>query len=333
MGGQRREISRLSARVGTLIVLLLLGGGCSREEAKPPGEAGRIKVVASIFPLYDFARQVGGDRVEVSLFLPPGTDVHGFEPRPAQLILLERADLFLVTHPLLEPWVEKIVAPLNNRQLQVVDTGRGVSLMPAINDGHRHASRQGTALKGKKRAEIHDVDPHFWLDFANAQQMVENIAQAFAARDPSQAAYFNGRAGEFKARLAALDEKYRLVLAGCRKRMLLSGGHAAFGYVTRRYGLTYQTAYHLSPDAEPTPREMARLARLVKKHGLRYIFHEELIEPRVAQVLAEQTNAGLLLLYAAHNISRDDFEKNIDFLALMEKNLANLELGLACRQP
>jgi len=314
------------------LFLAFLPSGCSRDPAQPVKTTG-IQVVASIFPLYDFAREVGGDRVNVTLFMPPGMEAHSFEPRPAQMNLLGQADIFLLTHPAMEPWAAGVIKGLSNERLSVIDTSFGVKLRP-LDSGHHHGpapGRKHVAAEGPTKLEEQRVDPHFWLDFANAAIMVDNIARAFTQKNPDLASYFQGNAEKYKKRLADLDAKYQGALAACPQRLIVSGGHAAFKYAAERYNLGYISAYHFSPNAEPAPREMIKVIRLVKKHGIRYIFHEELIQPRVAQSLSAETGAALLLLHGAHNVTKEEFERKISFIAIMEENLNNLLTGLLCR--
>jgi len=117
----------------------------------------------------------------------------------------------------------------------------------------------------------------------------------------------------------------------CDKRIFLHGGHFAFGYLANRYGLRYESAYAVSADAEPSPAKIANLISRMRAHGLRYIFTEELGEPRVADTIARETGARILMLHGAHNISRDDLASGATFFSLMERNLGNLRIGMQCR--
>jgi zinc transport system substrate-binding protein len=113
--------------------------------------------------------------------------------------------------------------------------------------------------------------------------------------------------------------------------MFLHGGHYAFGYLADRYGLSYISAYAVSADAEPTPGKLVKLINLMKSHSLQFIFTEELISPRTAKIIAEETGATILKLHGAHNLSREDMERGATYLSLMEQNLENLRKGLQCR--
>jgi zinc transport system substrate-binding protein len=113
--------------------------------------------------------------------------------------------------------------------------------------------------------------------------------------------------------------------------MFIHAGHFAFGYMARRYGLQYIAAYGFSPDAEPSPKKLIELVKTLKKHGLAHLYYEELITPRVAETIAKETGASLLMLHGAHNLTKDEFEKGVTFISLMEDNLKNLKAGLQCQ--
>jgi len=309
----------------SLLLLTLLCASCRNKDVPAGGEK-KLRVITTLFPLYDFAREVAGDRAEVILLLPPGMEPHGFEPKPEDLFRVSKADIFIFTDKYMEPWAVDLVKKVGNSKLLVVDAGKGAKFLPAVGaDEH----------DGEKVDHGHDhgegMDPHIWLDFANARQMVENIAEAMAAKDPADRKYYMDRAVSYNKRLTALDERFKEGLAGCATRQFLHGGHYAFGYLADRYGLNYKAAYAASANAEPTPKKIAGLIMQIKSDGLKYIFYEELISPTVAEAIARETGAKLLKLHGAHNIARNELEAGVTFISLMEKNLENLKVGLQCR--
>jgi zinc transport system substrate-binding protein len=235
------------------------------------------------------------------------------------MIRIGSADLFVYTNDIMEPWAVRLLKGLSGaHRPEVVEASTGLTLAKATDTGEEHGHGGG-------------LDPHVWLDFANAQKMVDTVAAGLARRDPAGRELYRANAEAYKRKLADLDERYRRGLAACRSRVFLHGGHYAFGYLARRYDLTYISAYALSADAEPTPGRMMELTRQVRGNGLKYIFYEELISPRAAETIARETGAQLLQLHGAHNISRDDLAKGATFLSLMELNLEHLRTGLQCR--
>ena len=300
-------------------LLLGLTFSCSgREEKGAQSGDKRLNVVVSLFPLYDFAKHIGGDKVSVALLLPPGVEPHSFEPRPGDMAALSKASVFIYTNREMEPWVEDVLKGIKNPRLTVIDSGR--EILP----GERKEKRRG-------KKQEHDMDPHLWLDFSLAAKMAQAVRDGLIEKDPANRAFYERNAGEFRARLDALDRKFRAGLSDCDKRVFVHGGHFAFGYLARRYNLDYMAAYGFSPDAEPSPGDLARLSRTLRQNGLNHIFYEEMIMPRVAETIAKETGAELLMLHGAHNVSKEDMDRGVTFMALMEKNLDNLRTGLQCR--
>ncbi|MBT1075302.1 metal ABC transporter substrate-binding protein [Geobacter grbiciae] len=309
-----------------VLVLAALASGCRKTEEKGAGGIGKPRIVATIFPVYEFARAVAGDKAEVTLLLPPGMEPHSFEPQPGDIVRVSKADLFIYTNRYMEPWAGEIVKGAGGRKLTVVDASRGAKFLKA-GEGNNHDDHgHGGHSHGGER-----MDPHLWLDFTNAQLMVDNIAAALAAADPANRSVYLANAAAYRARLADLDERYRKGLASCATRTILHGGHYAFGYLANRYGLRYLSAYAVSADAEPTPAKLAQLVNQVRAEGLKYIFTEELLDPRTAETIARETGASILMLHGAHTVSKADLDRGVTFMELMEKNLKNLREGLQCR--
>jgi zinc transport system substrate-binding protein len=253
----------MRSRIFLLVLLFpLLLLACNRPESVAP-TASKLQVVTSLFPLYDFVRQIGGDSVEVTLLLPPGVEAHSFDPKPEDILRVNRAGLFIYTHKAMEVWAATIAASVDPAKVKIVDASAGVKLRPSSGhadaDEHEHASGA--------------IDPHLWLDFANAQVMVSNIAEAMATKDPTHRDLYRANAAAYRARLATLDAAYRNALADCQKRTLLQGGHFALGYLTARYGLAYRAAAAVNPEAEPTAATMAALVQEMRRNDLHYLFN------------------------------------------------------------
>jgi zinc transport system substrate-binding protein len=307
------------------VICATLLSACQKREAEAPVKK-RLTVVTTLFPLYDFARTIGGDRADVILLLPPGIEPHTFEPKPADVMKVAKADIFVFTNEYMEPWAKSFLKGLPARDITVVDASKGVTLQKGAPE-EEHESEHGE----ENHHHHGGMDPHIWLDFANARIIVDNIASAMVDKDPGNRDYYTVRAAAYRAELQKLDDEYRAGLATCGKRVFLHGGHYTFGYLARRYGLHYLSASAVNADAEPTPFRMAELVKLMRENGLKYVYSEELLSPRSAETIAKETGATVLLLHGAHNISKEDLSKGVTFVSLMTKNLEQLRTGLGCR--
>lgn len=264
----------------------------------------KLTVVTTLFPLYDFARNIGQDKITVTLLLPPGIEAHSYEPSAGDVMKVAGADIFIYTSKLMEPWAEKFVRGVDSNKLLVMEAG----------------------------GEFIGKDPHIWLDFIKAMTIVNRIRDAFIAKDAANRVFYLAAAKLYNKKLADLDAEYQKTLTGCQNKVLIQGGHFAFGYLAQRYHLQYIAAYEgFSPDAEPTPRNLAELVDTIKLYKVKYIFYEELISPRVAEVLAQETGTRLLKLSAAHNLTREELDQGVGFIEIMKANLENLKKGLLCQ--
>lgn len=319
------KIRFIATALGLLCSVALVAVGCKKTEVAPTVG---LQVVTTLFPLYDFARTIGGNKAQVTMLLPPGVEPHTFEPKPEEMIRIRRAGLFIYTSRYMEPWAEKIITGIENRSLHVVNAGKGVTYRTIAShgehDGEGHKDHgTGNMLEGK--------DPHVWLDFTNAARMVDAILEGFVTVDPDNSTVYRQNAETLKARLVSLDERYRKSLAVCTTRKLLHGGHYTFGYLADRYNLDYHALSGISSDSEPSAERMVALVRNIKSAGAVYLFAEELLSPRLTETLAQEAGVGVLMLHGAHNVSRDELSRNVTFFDLMERNLEQLQKGLACR--
>jgi zinc transport system substrate-binding protein len=300
------------------LVLFSIISACQPVEDEGKSD-GKLKVVATIFPIYDFARNIGGDRVKVTMLLPPATDAHNYELKPEDIVKVSKADIFLFTNFEMEQWAYKIIkAAAEDTNMLAVETGRGTVLLPLI-DGDEHEKH------------ISKFDPHIWLDLDNAQKMIDNIATAFVKKDSRNSDYYLKNAQKYKLKLIALDQRYRTELVKCQTKTILHAGHWAFAYLAKKYNLIYVAASNVTADAEPTPQKIVSLIEQVKAKNIPYIYYEDLVAPRLAQTIAQETGTGLLKLNNGHDISKKDMESGLSFISLMEDNLNTLKKGMQCR--
>jgi zinc transport system substrate-binding protein len=304
-----------------VIVAVVALAGCDRSEHTT---STKLQVVTTLFPLFDFARIIAGDRADVTMLLPPGMEPHSFEPKPNDIVRISKAGLFVYTNRYMEPWAETILKGIDRKRLNVVDAGQGVSFLKGSPmDAHDHHEH------GDHGAEI--MDPHIWLDFGNAVQIVNNLLAGFTAADPDNSSLYRNNAAVLISRLHELDQRYRDRLSSCTTRVFLHGGHYTFGYLARRYGLEYRSLSGISSESEPSAAKMAAMVRQIRSAGVRYLFTEELLSPRLSETLAGEAGVAVLKLHGAHNLGKDDVDRGTGFIGLMEQNLINLQKGLACR--
>ena len=275
-----------------------------------------IFLLVFLIPFLSFAKNIGKSKVEVSLLLPPGVEAHSFEPKPSDLVKVNEADVFIYTGKFMEPWAEDVVKSVTNKNLIIVDASQGTKMIPGVFQGaHEPAG---------------SLDPHIWLDLDNAKTMVGNILHALETKDSANINIYKQNSDDYCKKLTDLDSGFKTALALCKGKEIVYGGHYAFGYLAHRYALKYLAAQGFSPDAEPTARDLAMLVEQIRKDNIKYVFFEELTSPKIAETIANETNTKLMLLNAAHNVTKDQFVQGTSFIDIMKSNLDNLKVGLGC---
>ncbi len=285
-----------------MVVFLILVSLHSSRAVIAPGN-NKLQVSASFYPLYYFATQIGGDRAQVQNITPAGSEPHDFEPTIADMARIETGKLLIINGGI-EGWGNKIKDQLSGKQVAIVTAGEGL-----FSD---------------------DQDPHVWVDPVLAEIEVSRIAKGFEKADPGNSIYYRSNAQNLTARLAQMDQSYRQGLANCREKDIITS-HAAFGHLTKRYGLNQVAITGLSPDAEPSPAKLAQIVQFAKTHNVKYIFFESLVSPKLSETLANEIGAKTLVLDPLEGLSNDDIEKGKDYFTVMQQNLVNLRTALQCQ--
>lgn len=291
---------KVSARIGGLLALAVVLGGC---RTSVPEAGGRVAVIASFYPLAEFAQRVGGDRVRVTMLVPSGVEPHDYEPTPREIAALTRARVVIYNGAGFEPWLVRLLPEVAGRAV-IVNTTQGLPLV--------------------------EMDPHVWLDPLLARQQVERIAQGLIRADPAGRRRYETNANEVSRQLRELHARFSTVLAGCQRTEILTS-HAAFGYLARRYGLTQIAISGLAPEAEPAPARLKELVETARRHDVEVIYVETLVSPRFAEVVAREVGAKVRTLNPIEGLTSEERREGKNYFTVMNGNLTQLAQGLDCR--
>lgn len=302
-----------------LIYLFIFWMAVQQARAAGPGPTGggvgsagrsqRLVVVASISPLADLVRQVGGEPVEVETLLPPGASSHTFEPTPRQVQRFSRAQVFVRVGAGLELWAEKLLVRRNPRP-RVMTAAEGVPLFKGAGGGDPHQQFG---------------DPHIWLDPVIVRTAIlPRIVETLGAAVPQHLATFRERARRYSAELEQLDRQIRERVSLWRGRQFIVF-HSAWRYFARRYGLQQIAAIMESPGKEPSARDIAQLVDMARTHGVHVIFAEPQFNPKPAQVIAQELKGRVLTL---DPMGGEGIPGRDTYIGLMKYNLRALEEGL-----
>ena len=298
-------------------------------------EAGDLKVMASFYPMYDFAVKIGGDKAVVTNMVPSGTEPHDWEPATTDIKNLEEADLFIYSGAGMEHWVDGVLAGLGNKKLVSAEASEGISLLPD-HDEEEEQAEEGNAEAGntEEHAEEEEhghghgeFDPHVWLSPMKAKKEMENIRDAFIKADPDNQDYYETNYETYAAKFDELDQKYKDALSDLPNKDIVVS-HEAFGYLCDAYGLNQVGIEGLSPDSEPDPARMAEIIDFVKANHVKVIFFEELVSPKVANAVAKEAGADVQVLNPLEGLSDEELQDGADYFTVMENNLKQLEAAL-----
>ncbi len=284
-----------------LCLILALLPGCG---AQPPSPPGQIKVAASIPPLADFVRQVGGQRVVIETLVPPGASVHTYEPSPQQARFVAEADVLVLNGVGLEFWADDVVDAAGNAQLLVVDTSQGIAILQEEEKGHTTGN------------------PHVWLNPRHAIVQVEHIRDALSQADPAHRDEYARNAQAYVAQLESLDKEIEAEVHGWAHREFISF-HAAFAYFAQRYGLKQAAIIEESPGKEPSPDYLAQVVDIARRLPARAIFAEPQLSPKVARTIAEESGKQVIILDPLGGVAGRE-----TYVELMRYNVAQMAEAL-----
>ncbi len=370
---QRKKLIKPALSVSWLISVILISvlllSGCGGQNKisggkSAPGsgeESGKISVVTTIFPPYDFVREIAGDHVELKMLLKPGEESHSYEPTPQDMIAIQKSDVFIYTGGENDVWVEDVLSSMPNserltlRLVDCVDTVEeehveGMKESPGHthadhdDEEHTHADHAGEEHTEEEHAaedhahadhageselevhSVHEIDEHVWTSPVNAALIVEQIKEVLIGADPSNRASYEKNAAAYEEALSELDQEFREVTENAEHSLLVFGDRFPFRYFADEYGLDYYAAFPgCAGDTEPSAATMAFLIDKVKEENVPAVLKMELSNEDIANGIAEATGTEVKVFYSCHNLSAGDFENGETYLSMMQKNVETLK--------
>ena len=280
---------------------------------------GKLKIVTSLFPHYDFARQIVGDKADVTLLLPPGTESHTFDPSAIDIYNITSSDIFIYTGQNMEAWAERVISSVGDDGPIIVDTSSGIELLQ--NSAHDHESEE----------HEHIYDPHIWLNPLNAVKMLDNILEAICQVDPENEEFYRENAKRYRDEILLLDSDIERTISESTHSTdtLVFGGKFAYIYFFERYDLNYISAYKTcSTETEPSLTTIYEIVQYINKNGVHHIFKEELSEGKVVNTIAEQTGIEVMVFSTVHNVTKSEFDSGVTYVNIMYQNLSAIRRAL-----
>jgi zinc transport system substrate-binding protein len=285
--------------------IVIISLACNTESNDDTGTS----VVTTLYPLEYFAQRIGGDKVSVTNLLKPGVDSHSFEPTPDDIRKLDATDVIIYNGSSLEPWLARALLAMgsDSKQRLIIET----------------------SAEWMHENDDVEIDPHIWLDPLKAIEQVKLIRDSLISANPEGATTYTTNATNLLTELLSLHQAYSNGLIKCTSNQFVAS-HAAFGHLAERYGIKQIPISGLSPEAEPGPADLARIADAALEMGVNYVMVEPIISAAYAETLAGEINAQLLALHPLESLTAKESASGEDYFSIMKANLENLRLALEC---
>ncbi|WP_028263364.1 metal ABC transporter solute-binding protein, Zn/Mn family [Atopobium fossor] len=339
----RADFLRLSGATAFVVAPTLLGlSGCNKPATNGAADSSKLQVLASFYPMADFAKKIGGDKIEVKNLVPAGTEPHDWEPSTADMVNFSNAKLLVYNGAGMEHWVDDTLKSLGDGAPTALAASDGITLLEAAktdpehehedhdheheHEHEEHEHDEKTEEHEHEHEHDHDhgaYDPHVWLDPQNAKAEMKNIMDALIKLDPNNKDTYSANFAKWEVECDVLDSEFSEQLVSVSQRTVVVS-HAAFGYLCNKYGLTQYSIGDIDAEAEPDAKRMAEIADYVKKNNVTTIFSEELVSPKVAQAIAQEAGAKMEELNPLEGLSDEEIAAGEDYFSVMRSNLKKL---------
>ncbi len=295
------------------IIMVAIVASLLYYQNQPEPDNAKINVVATFYPLADFAQNVGGDKVSVSILVPETTDVHDFEPTPSSIAAVSSANVLIYNGVGLEPWIQDIITASDNPDLIQVDSSQGITLLPVAEQF--------------QNSDTQILDPHIWLNPINAKQQVQNILKGLTQADPEDSEYFTQNAQTYLQQLDQLNQEAIDATTNTATTYFITF-HEAFAYFANQCHTTQLPI--LGPfEEEPSPNDIQNVIDAINQYHLKYVGYESLENPAISHSISTQTNATLLEMNPIEGLTAEQKAAGDNYITLMQHNIENIHLALS----
>ncbi len=314
-----------------LILIISTITACSQNKADPIKQSSqdtgdKLNIVTTIFPQYDFARQITKDKAEITMLLAPGVESHSYEPTPQDIIKIQKSDVFIYVGGESDEWVKEILESIDTSKMAVINL---MDCVEPVKEEIVEGMEEEKDEEHKDGEEEIEYDEHIWTSPRNAMLITNKIAEELSRIDSKNAVEYKKNAADYIKELQKLDKDFQSVVNSGKRKTIAFGDRFPFRYFADAYGLSYTAAFPgCSTDTEPSAATIAYIIDKVKNENLPVIYYIEFSNHKVADSISEATGAKAMLLHSCHNVSRKDLEKGVTYLELMRKNVESLKEAL-----
>ena len=301
--------------ISLLVAVLVVSIAFLMGQEKTKKTDGKIDVVTTFYPMYEFTKSIVGHEGQVSLLIKAGTEVHDFEPSTRDISKIQEANAFVYDSDSMEMWVKSVKKSIDTKKVPFIEATENMILAPGTEEeGHEHGHE----------GHHHAYDPHVWLSPKRAVSLVENIRDGLSHSFPKKAKVFKKNAAAYIKKLQVLDKEYSDTLSKAQQKSFVTQ-HAAFGYLALDYGLTQVPITGLTAEAEPSAKRLADLSKYVQEYGINYIYFEENASSAVSKTLADEAGVKTAVLSPLESLTQKQMDAGENYFSVMRSNLKALQ--------
>lgn len=311
-------MKRFFSLVLTLVLTALSAffiSGCENANQENKTDSDKLKIVSTIFPYYDFARNIAGDKAEVTMLLSPGNEPHSYDPSPSDIVAIENCDIFIYNGGESDEWVESVLESLQSSNIKIL------RMMDYVNQLNEQETDHTIS---------EEIDEHIWTSIRNAEKLSDVISEALIEIDSENSDYYSENALLYRQMLSNVDNQIKYIVDNSSNNTVVFGDRFPFLYFVTDYGLNFECAFPgCSSETEPGISTVTRLIDYVRNEEIPVVFYLEFSNGKTASLIAEDTNAKTLEFSSCHNVTKKQFEDGVSYISLMQQNAKNLEEALS----
>ena len=299
----------------TVLLSASFFAGCGTRGQNLQTPEDKLKIVTTIFPYYDFAKNIVSDKADVKLLLSPGSEPHDYEPSPSDIVAIENCDIFIYNGGESDEWVEGVLNSLQNTKIKILCLMKYITPLYEQNPDHTDGD---------------EYDEHIWTSVRNSEKFVNAIAEEVQIADKANADFYLINAQDYLTKLNKLDGEFSRIAQSGKRKEIVFGDRFPFLYFTTDYNLIYECAFPgCSSETEPGITTVTRLIDYVRNEKIPVVFYLDFSNGKTARLIAEDTGAKALLFSSCHNVTKEQFENGESYISLMEENAAALKEALS----
>lgn len=325
-----------------ILIPLITFSSCNTESESVNKNSDGISIVTTIFPYYEFARNIAGNKADVKLLLSPGSEPHSYEPSPSDIVAIENCDIFIYNGGESDEWVDSVLSSLQNNDMKIMKMMDYVTLLNEQSGehshDHEHEHEHSEYEESHSHEEENDIehshgegyDEHIWTSVRNAKELSAEIAHTLSELDAENSDYYSENENNYSLQLEKLDEEFTDIVNSSARNTVVFGDRFPFLYFVTDYELEYECAFPgCSSETEPSISTVTHMIDFVKEEEIPTVFYLEFSNGKTAQLIAEDTGADTMLFSSCHNVTKEQFESGVSYISLMEQNATALKEALS----